>query len=103
MLFLSGFYYICQKKYHCQGLSWEFEKRVPITNKSSNFRGEAQHFVVKLPKSAGARQYCPKIPWVPGTLGTCGNSSPDFDNFYMPNAYARAYTKVFNINNQPGI
>ena len=29
--------------------------------------------VVKLPKSTGARHYCPKIPWVPGTLGTLAN------------------------------
>ena len=37
--------------------------------------------VVKLPKSAGARHYCPKILRVPGTLGTCANSSPGIGNF----------------------
>ena len=52
------------------------KQRVPITNKSSNFNGETQHYTVKLPKSAGARQCCPEIPWVPGTLGTGANSSP---------------------------
>ena len=31
------------------------------------------HYVVKLPKSAGAGQYCPKIQWV---TGTHTNSSP---------------------------
>ena len=50
---------------------------VPITSKSSKFKGETQHYVVKLPKSAGARHYCPKILRVPGTLGTHANSSPD--------------------------
>ena len=30
-----------------------------------NFKGETQRYVVKLPKSAGAGQYFPKIPWVP--------------------------------------
>ena len=52
------------------------KQRVPITRKSSNFKGETHHYVVKLPKSAGARQYCSKIPRVPGTLGTLANSSP---------------------------
>ena len=28
--------------------------------------------IVRLPKSAGARHYCPKILLVPGTLGTLG-------------------------------
>ena len=27
-----------------------------------NFKGETQGYVVKLPKSGGAGQYCPKIP-----------------------------------------
>ena len=39
-------------------------------------KGAPQHYVVKLPKTAGARQNCPKIQQVPGTLGTCANSSP---------------------------
>ena len=38
---------------------------VPITSKFSKFKGKTQHYVVKLPKSVGARQYCPKIPQVP--------------------------------------
>ena len=38
--------------------------------------GATQHYVVKLPKSAGARHYCPKSLPVPGTLGTRANSSP---------------------------
>ena len=45
-------------------------------NISLNFKGKTQHYVVKLPKSTAARQYCPKIPRVPGTLGTHANSSP---------------------------
>jgi hypothetical protein len=49
---------------------------VPITSKSSNFKGATQHHVVKMQKSAGARQYCRKILRVPGTLGTRANSSP---------------------------
>jgi len=52
------------------------KQRVPITSKSSKFKGATQHYVVKLPKSAGARHYCPKIQGVPGTLGTRANSSP---------------------------
>ena len=51
--------------------------RVPITSKSSKFKGETQHYLVKLPKSTGARYYCPKIQRVPGTLGTHANSSPE--------------------------
>ena len=51
-------------------------QRVPITRKSSNFKGET-HYVVKLPKSTGARQYCPKLQRVPGTLVTRANSSPE--------------------------
>ena len=43
----------------------------------SNFKGETQHYVVKLPKSVGARQYCPKIQQVPGTRGNHTNSSPE--------------------------
>ena len=49
---------------------------VPITSKSSKFKGATKHYAVKLSKSAGARDYCPKIPWVTGTLGTRANSSP---------------------------
>ena len=54
------------------------KQRVPITSKSSKFKGATQHYVVKLPKSAGARHYCPKIQRVPGTHGTRANSSPVF-------------------------
>ena len=40
------------------------------------FKGKTQRYVVKLPKSADAgKKYCPKIQLVPGTLGTCTNSS----------------------------
>jgi hypothetical protein len=41
---------------------------VPITNKSSKFKNGTQHYIVKLPKSAGSRHYCPKILQVPGPL-----------------------------------
>ena len=50
-------------------------------SKYSKLKGETQHYVVKLTKSAGARHYCLKIPRVPGTLGTRANSSPDYPNF----------------------
>ena len=46
---------------------------VPITSKFSKFKGETQPYVVKLPKSVGARHYCPKILRVPGTPGTRSN------------------------------
>ena len=60
-----------------QGLRWEFETAgANHYSKSLNFMGETQHYVVKLPKSVGARHYCPKIPRVPGTLGIRANSSP---------------------------
>ena len=49
------------------------KQQVPITSKSPNFKGETQRYVVKLPKSAGARQYCLNIPQVPGTRGTHTN------------------------------
>ena len=55
---------------------------VAIASKSSNFKGETQHYVVKLPKSVGARKFCPKTPWVPGTLGTCSNSIPVVYNLH---------------------
>ena len=57
------------------------KQRVPITSKSSNFKCETQQYVVKLPKSAGARQYCPKILRMPSTLGTRAYSSPARTNF----------------------
>jgi hypothetical protein len=60
-----------------RALVGNLKQRVPITSKSSNFKGETQHYVVKLPKLAGARQNCPKILRVPGILGTRANSSPD--------------------------
>ena len=53
------------------------KKRVPITSKSSNFKGETQRYVVKLPKATGSGQYCPKILLVPGIRGTRTNSSPE--------------------------
>ena len=55
---------------------------VAIASKSSNFKGETQHYVVKLPKSVGARKFCPKTLWVPGTLGTCSNSIPVVYNLH---------------------
>jgi hypothetical protein len=39
-------------------------------------------YIAKLTKSAGTRHYCPKIPQVPGTLGTRSNSSPGNDYFH---------------------
>ena len=56
---------------------------MPITSIPSNFKGETQGYLVKLPKPAGAGQYCPKIPRVPGTLGTRANSSPGVHK-YLP-------------------
>ena len=61
---------------YCRARVGNLKQRVPITSKSSKFKGETQHNVAKLPKSVGARYYCPKIPRVPGTLGTRANSSP---------------------------
>ena len=52
------------------------KQRVPITSKSSNFKGKTQCYIVKVPKSTGAGQYCPKILRMPGTRGTRTNSSP---------------------------
>ena len=52
---------------------------MPITSKSSKFKGVTQPYVEKLPKSAGARHYCPKIRQVPGTPGTRAKSSPVYD------------------------
>ena len=37
--------------------------------------------LVRLSKSVVARHYCPKIPQVPGTLGTRANSSPVYSLF----------------------
>ena len=58
---------------HWRAWVGNLKQRVPITSKSPKFKGEAQHYVVKLSKSTGARHYCPKIQQVPGT---CANSSP---------------------------
>ena len=49
---------------------------MPITSKSSKFKGETQNHVEKVPKSATVRHYCSKIHRVPGTLGIRTNSSP---------------------------
>ena len=62
------------------------KQRVPITSKLSKFKGATQHYVVKLPKLAGATHYCPKIQRVPGTLGTRTNSS--LDSTHDPNPYS---------------
>ena len=59
---------------YCRARVGNLKQRVPITSKSSKFKGETQRYVVKLPKSAGARHYCTKIPRVPGTLSTRANS-----------------------------
>ena len=53
------------------------KQHVPITSKSSSYKGETQHYVVKLPKSASAPDITvQKILRVPGTLRTHANSSP---------------------------
>ena len=66
------------------GRAWvgNLKQQVLITGKSSKFKGETQPYVVKLPKSVGARHYCPKIPLVPGTLGAHANSSPGVGNLF---------------------
>ena len=38
-----------------QGLSWKLEA---VGANHSKFKGEKQYFIVKLPKSVGARHYC---------------------------------------------
>ena len=48
-----------------------------------------QHYVVKLPKSVDARHYCPKMPRVPGTLGTRANKSPE-STFILKQCFARS-------------
>jgi hypothetical protein len=59
-----------------QGLSWRFETvGANHYSESSKFKGATKDYIVKVPKSAGARHYCPKIPQVPGTLGTRANLS----------------------------
>ena len=75
-------------KIHNLPRAWggNLKQRVPITSKSSKFKGETQYYVVKLPKSAGARHYCPKIWRMPGTLGTRANSSPEWCSFPMYDA-----------------
>ena len=57
------------------------KQRGPITSKSSNFKGETQRYVVKLPKSAGTRQYGPKI-------GARANLSPEFPTQFLVATYA---------------
>ena len=63
---MDGFFKILKKALSklIPGLSWKFEtaQRVPIISKSSKFKGATQHYVSKLPKSVGAKHYCPKIP-----------------------------------------
>ena len=49
---------------------------MPITSKSSKFKGATQHYEVKLPKLVVDRHNCSKIQQVPGILGTHANSSP---------------------------
>ena len=52
------------------GRAWvgNLKQRVLITSKSSNFKSET--LCSKIAKDEGARQYCPKVLRVPGTLGT---------------------------------
>ena len=66
---------------NCRAWVGNLIQRVPITSKSSKFKGATQLYIVKLQKSAGATHYCPKIPRVPGTLGTRANSSPEKSTF----------------------
>ena len=54
---------------------------MPITSKSSKFKGKTQHYVVKLPKSAGTGQYGPKI-------GNRANLSPEFPTQFSVATYA---------------
>ena len=63
----------------CRAWVGNLKQWVPITSKFSNVKGETQCYVVKLPISACAGQYCPQIPWVPGTHGTRTNSSPGME------------------------
>ena len=70
----------------CRAWVGNMKQRVPNTSKFSNFKGETQCYVVKLPK-AGAGQYCPKIPRVPGTRGTRINSSLDM-YFLLPSPFS---------------
>ena len=58
-----------------QGLSWEF---VTAGADHSKFKGVTHPYVVKLPKSTGARHYCLTVRRVPDTLGTRANSSPGY-------------------------
>ena len=61
-----------------QGLSWRFETvGANHYSESSKFKGATKHYIVKLPKSAGARHYSPKILQGQGTLGTRADSSPE--------------------------
>ena len=78
---------ICWKVFNCQ--EFHSYRNVYLSNwyfsKPSNFKDETQHYVVKLPKSAGARHYYwPKILRVPGTHGTRANSSPATIIFQIP-------------------
>ena len=62
----------------CKGFSREFETAgVLITSKSLKFEGVTEPYVVKLPKSTGARHWCPKIWRLTGIPGICANSSPE--------------------------
>ena len=67
---------------NCRAWVGNLIQRVPNTSKSSKFKGATQLYIVKLQKSAGATHYCPKIPRVPGTLGTRANSSPAIHMIY---------------------
>ena len=53
----------CNNIRHFSNRAWvgNLKQRVPITSKSSKFKGETQAYVVKFPNSTGARYYCQKI------------------------------------------
>ena len=74
---VSFFFHVTKRLNMFRAWVGNLKQRVPNTSKSSNLKGETQHYVVKLPKVGYAKQYCPKILQVPGTLGTHANSSPD--------------------------
>ena len=69
---------------------------MPITSKSSNFKGETQYYEAKLPRCEGARQYCPKTQRVPGTLGgTLGTCTANSSS-----AVQYAGANIINVSNR---
>ena len=80
-------------------ISFVGKQRVPITSKSSKSKGATQHYVANLPKSAGARHYCSKIPKVPGTLG--GKIFTFSFHFYYLLKKSEIYYKAWFLNRNP--